>query len=97
MIFASLASLLLLLDSGQRLCWIDIQGKCFWQHDPLGPAGNAQCFNLPSRPGSFCLTANGDYVIALETGLAFFDPATEELAPITKARRTASKNCNRRQ
>ncbi|CAE6961503.1 araB [Symbiodinium natans] len=72
-------------DMRHKLCWIDIQGKSFWQHDPLGPAGNAQCFHLPSRPGSFCLTgADGGYIIALETGFSFLDVDSGELTPITE-------------
>eukprot|EP00439_Symbiodinium_sp_Y106_P067919 s1443_g11.t1 len=71
-------------DLCQKLCWIDIQGKSFWQHDPLGAPGNAKCFNLPSRPGSFCLTMTGDYIFALESGFSFFDSAAEQLIRITE-------------
>ncbi|OLQ05734.1 L-arabinolactonase [Symbiodinium microadriaticum] len=72
-------------DLCQKLCWIDIQGKSFWQHDPLGTRGNAKCFDLPSRPGSFCLTmAHGAYIIALESGFSLFDSTKEQLIPITE-------------
>ena len=33
---------------------------------------------------SFCLTTTGDYILALETGMFAFNPATEELTPITE-------------
>ncbi|CAJ1393033.1 unnamed protein product [Effrenium voratum] len=69
-------------DARQLICWIDIQGKRLLQHDPLGPPGNSRSFDLPKRPGSFCLTEAGDYLLALEDGFCFFDPSTGELRPI---------------
>eukprot|EP00928_Gymnodinium_smaydae_P059447 TRINITY_DN42795_c0_g1_i1.p1 TRINITY_DN42795_c0_g1~~TRINITY_DN42795_c0_g1_i1.p1 ORF type:complete len:367 (-),score=43.52 TRINITY_DN42795_c0_g1_i1:43-1143(-) len=71
-------------DSRQLLCWIDIQGKRFFRHDPLGHAGNFQEFELPARPGSFCVAADGNYVFAFEDGFSFFDVETGARTKITK-------------
>eukprot|EP00434_Breviolum_minutum_P022341 symbB.v1.2.019718.t1/scaffold1625.1/size152758/1 len=66
-------------DARHVLSWIDIQGKRLWQHNPQSSPEDCRSFELPSRPGSFCIAESGDYVLALEDGLFFFDPATEEL------------------
>eukprot|EP00927_Polykrikos_kofoidii_P054875 TRINITY_DN49227_c0_g1_i1.p1 TRINITY_DN49227_c0_g1~~TRINITY_DN49227_c0_g1_i1.p1 ORF type:complete len:400 (-),score=51.38 TRINITY_DN49227_c0_g1_i1:488-1687(-) len=70
-------------DDRQLLCWIDIQGRRFWRHNPNGAAGNAESFELPSRPGSFCLSQDGGYVFALEDGFCFYDSDVKRRHRIT--------------
>eukprot|EP00929_Paragymnodinium_shiwhaense_P105647 TRINITY_DN70697_c0_g1_i1.p1 TRINITY_DN70697_c0_g1~~TRINITY_DN70697_c0_g1_i1.p1 ORF type:complete len:369 (+),score=33.27 TRINITY_DN70697_c0_g1_i1:203-1309(+) len=73
-----------LWDASRRLlCWIDIQGKRFLRHDPAGDDGNFEDFELPARPGSFCIAADGSYLFAFEDGFAFFDPETSVRVRVT--------------
>eukprot|EP00435_Cladocopium_sp_Y103_P018192 s1290_g4.t1 len=69
-------------DTRCVLSWIDIQGKALWQYDPRGAVEDCRSFTLPSRPGSFCIAQSGEYLLALEDGLYFFDPSTEDLRRI---------------
>jgi len=71
-------------DQKQLLCWIDIQGSKFWQYDPSNGPEEAQCFDLPSRPGSFCLCEHGEYLFAFEDGFSFYDPVARRRLRVTE-------------
>eukprot|EP00747_Dinoflagellata_sp_TGD_P209433 gnl/TRDRNA2_/TRDRNA2_82832_c0_seq1.p1 gnl/TRDRNA2_/TRDRNA2_82832_c0~~gnl/TRDRNA2_/TRDRNA2_82832_c0_seq1.p1 ORF type:complete len:347 (-),score=51.36 gnl/TRDRNA2_/TRDRNA2_82832_c0_seq1:11-1024(-) len=79
----------------QRLCWLDIEGRRFWELDTAefirlkadsdpSAADAAQCFDLPVRAGSFCFCEGGEYVFAFEDGLSFYEPATGQRCRVTE-------------
>lgn len=64
----------------QRLWWVDIDGQVLHCFDPA--TGSGTSFAMPSRIGCFAFREAGGFVVTLETGFAFFDPATGTLQPI---------------
>jgi L-arabinonolactonase len=64
-----------------RLLWTDIESSELWSHDPA--SGLLERWPLPERLCSMALTSDdGRLLLALESGLAFFDLATGELTRI---------------
>jgi L-arabinonolactonase len=64
-----------------RLLWTDIQRSELWSHDPA--SGVLERWPLPERLCSMALTPDdGRLLLALESGLAFFELAAGELTPI---------------
>ncbi len=64
----------------RRLYFVDIKGKAVHRCDPVG--GAREAFALPEEPGCLALRARGGLVVALRSGLAFFDPASGALERI---------------
>jgi L-arabinonolactonase len=59
----------------QEILWVDIRGKRFYRR-AFGAEGAATAaFDLPERPGCFCLCADGRTIFAFEKGLAYYDAA----------------------
>jgi L-arabinonolactonase len=64
-----------------RLLWTDIESSELWAHDPA--SGALERWPLPERLCSMALTEDdGRLLLALASGLAFFDLRTGELARI---------------
>ena len=64
-----------------RLLWTDIESSELWSHDP--GSGLLERWPLPERLCSMALTPDdGRLLLALASGLSFFDLATGELARI---------------
>ena len=64
-----------------RLLWTDIESSELWSHDPA--SGALERWPLPERLCSLALTEDdGRLLLALASGLAFFDLRTGELARI---------------
>jgi L-arabinonolactonase len=59
------------------LWWVDIEGRLLQQH--VEATGETRRWTLPERIGCLALREQGGLVLALESGFAFFDPATERL------------------
>lgn len=64
----------------QALYWVDIQRPCLQRYDPA--TGTHTIWPMPSQIGSFALCQGGGFVVALQTGLAFFDGETAELTAL---------------
>lgn len=58
----------------QRLYWVDILGKTLHCYDPATEAD--QTWSLPEEAGCVVPRKAGGFVLALTSGLAFFDPHT---------------------
>jgi sugar lactone lactonase YvrE len=78
-------------DVDQVLFWVDIEGRRLFCRD--GNWATTQSWDMPERIGSFALRAGGGMVCALQSGFAFFDPATRRIDWI--ARPDAAKGGNR--
>ncbi len=63
-----------------RLWWVDIDSRQLQRFDPA--TGANESWTMPSRIGCFVFRETGGLVVALETGFAFFDPASGALEPI---------------
>jgi L-arabinonolactonase len=64
-----------------RLLWTDIESSELWSHDPA--SGLLERWPLPERLCSIALTGDDDrLLLALESGLAFFDLPAGELTRI---------------
>jgi sugar lactone lactonase YvrE len=64
----------------QALYWVDIQGQTLQRWHCA--TGDYRVWAMPAPIGSFALRARGGAVVALKTGLAYFDPGTEIFQPI---------------
>jgi sugar lactone lactonase YvrE len=67
-------------DTEQALYWVDIRGQTL-QHWHVASA-DYRVWTMPAPIGSFALRARRGAVVALKTGLAYFDLDTEALRPI---------------
>lgn len=56
----------------RRLYFVDIKGKAVHRCDPA--SGARESFALPAEPGCLAPRVRGGLVVALRSGLAFFDP-----------------------
>ena len=69
-------------DATQSIFWVDIEGKRFFSRrcrfvdGVIASEDPTQSFELPERPGSFCLCADGRLLFAFENGPAFYDPVS---------------------
>ena len=61
----------------QALWWVSIFEPSLNRYDPA--TRKSQAFKLPAPIGSFALREKGDALVALKTGLHFFDPASGRL------------------
>lgn len=59
----------------QRLYWTDIHGSTLWSADADG--GDVLTWSMPERIGSFAFDANGDFLLAMESGFAAWRPGME--------------------
>ncbi|MDB2327388.1 MAG: SMP-30/gluconolactonase/LRE family protein [Verrucomicrobiales bacterium] len=59
------------------LYWVDILGKRLHRHDPSGKL--TRYWQLPEMVGTVAPRASGGLLLALQSGLAFFDPENGEL------------------
>jgi sugar lactone lactonase YvrE len=64
-------------EQEQVLYWIDILAESLHRYDPA--TGEDQSWNLGELVGTVAPRACGGLVVALQRGLAFFDPKTSEL------------------
>jgi sugar lactone lactonase YvrE len=62
------------------LYWVDIQRPSLQRFDPVTEVHNI--WPMPSQIGSYALRQSGGFVVALQTGLAFFDPDTGIFEPL---------------
>jgi len=61
-------------DLDQALYWTDIRRKLIRRHNVT--TGQMASWELPELVGSFALRRNGGLVVALQSRIAFFDPAS---------------------
>ncbi|WP_370568592.1 SMP-30/gluconolactonase/LRE family protein [Methylocystis sp. Sn-Cys] len=67
----------------QALYWIDIEEPALHR---FNPADNFdEVWEMPAEIGAFALCRNGTIIVALRTGLARFDPASQALEPLSSA------------
>lgn len=63
--------------SRRLLYWIDVRKPALYAYDPQSGAVQTHAFN--EAVGSFCETASGKLLLALKSGLAWYDPDTRAL------------------
>ena len=68
-------------EQANVLWWIDIVGKKLFKLDPS--SGENSAFDLPEKPGTVVIAADGRLVLALKSGFHWFDPQTQELTFIS--------------
>jgi L-arabinonolactonase len=61
----------------QRLYWVDIKGKQIHRFDPQ--TDSDESWPTPEVVGSLAVRENGELIVALKSGLYFFDPNTAGL------------------
>ena len=61
----------------QRLYWVDIKGCKIHRFDPA--TGHDETWPTPEVVGSLAVRAKGGLVVALRSGLYFFDPTTGQV------------------
>jgi sugar lactone lactonase YvrE len=64
----------------QALYWVDIQRPSLQRFQPED--GTHNIWPMPSQIGSYALRQAGGFVVALQSGLAFFDPETAEFTAL---------------
>jgi L-arabinonolactonase len=64
----------------QQLYWVDIKGQLIHRFDPA--TGQDKTWSTPEAVGSLAVRANGGLVVALQSGLYFFDLTTSETTPV---------------
>ncbi len=64
----------------RRLYWVDIEGRLLHVFDPS--TGQDRAIDVGARIGTVVSRAGGGVLVALESGLAFFDLEKEALTPI---------------
>lgn len=74
----------------QALYWVDITGRLIQCHDPA--SGATRRWKMPERVASLALRRSSGMVVALETGFAFFDPATGEISWIARPDAMIARN-----
>ncbi len=74
----------------QALYWVDIEGRRLQRLEHA--SGAVTHWDLPERIGSFALRRGGGLVCALESGLAFFDPATGAIEWIARPEAMIGRN-----
>ena len=65
----------------QCLYWVDILPGKIYRYDPK--SGEHTMFNVGEMIGTIGLRENGGLIVAVRSGFAYFDLATETLTPIT--------------
>ena len=61
----------------RKLYWVDILGPCLHRYDPASNAHDS--WEMPERIGTVAPASEGRMLVALEKGLAFFHPDTNQL------------------
>jgi L-arabinonolactonase len=64
----------------QRLYWVDIKGKLIHRFNPA--TSKDETWSTPEVVGSLAVRAKGGLVVALQSGLYFFDLTTSEATPV---------------
>ena len=64
----------------QRLYWVDIKGKLIHRFDP--ETGRDETWPTPEVIGSLAVRAKGGLIVALRSGLYFYDLISGETAPV---------------
>ena len=64
----------------QRLYWVDIKGREIHRFDPA--TGRDETWPTPEVVGSLAVRAKGGLVVALKSGLYFFDLTTSQATPV---------------
>jgi sugar lactone lactonase YvrE len=67
-------------SAGRRLYWVDIEGGLLHVFDPS--TGQDRAIDVGTRIGTVVSRAGGGLLVALDSGLAFFDLDEEALTPI---------------
>lgn len=65
----------------QKLFWVDIESAQLWSLNPDDL--RTKSWTLPERIGSFAFRGDGHFLVALESGLHDFNPATGEVIRLT--------------
>mmetsp|Transcript_2816 Transcript_2816/g.3889 ORF Transcript_2816/g.3889 Transcript_2816/m.3889 type:complete len:351 (+) Transcript_2816:24-1076(+) len=78
--------------ASQSILWVDIEGKKFFKRG--WGEESTSTFDLPERPGCFCLCEDGRMIFAFENGPAFYDPIVgfNSLERIAQWEQIPSKN-----
>jgi len=80
----------------QKLYWIDIERKELHQFDPFSKED--KLFNVGERPGTVVPIENGSMLVALETGIHYFDTTRAQLKficnPLEKGIRFNDGKCD---
>lgn len=64
----------------QLLYWTDIEGGRIWRFDPV--AGSSDSIEMPEKVCAIAFRRHGGLLLALESGLAFYDPDSGDLQRI---------------
>ncbi|MDB5362816.1 MAG: hypothetical protein JWO51_4113, partial [Rhodospirillales bacterium] len=67
-------------DRDQALYWADIRRRLIRRH--AIETGETHSWEFPELVGCFALRQNGGFVVALQSRIAFFDPATGEIETV---------------
>ncbi len=71
-------------EGEERLYWTDIQERLLYRWDPETPG--AETFPMPERLCSLAFRKDGGLLLALERGIALYDPASGKLEPLVSVR-----------
>lgn len=74
----------------QALFWVDIEGRRLFRCDADG--GDLRTWDFPERIGSFALRESGGFVVALSSGIAFFDERSGGLEWVARPEAMIEKN-----
>jgi L-arabinonolactonase len=68
-------------QSEQALYWVDIKDPHILRHDAV--SSSTRRWKMPTEVGSIGFAANDRLIVALRSGIAFFDPVTASLHSLT--------------
>jgi L-arabinonolactonase len=83
----------------QKLYWVDIEKSQLWCYDP--ETGQTKTWKSPERITAFAFRDRGGLLVALESGLAFYDPQTgkteriQDIEPDLATTRMNDGRCDR--
>ena len=76
--------------AGAALWWVDVRAPAIHRWSPS--TGRRERFAMPALAGSIVLRAKGGLLVGLQTGFAFFDPATGLFEPLAAPEPDRPKN-----
>jgi len=68
-------------DTEQKLYWVDIEGKAIWSFDPK--TTNTEKHDFEEMPGAVVPTDQGDFLVAFQSSLSFYDWKSRRLQSAT--------------
>lgn len=83
----------------QKLYWVDIEKSELWRYDPK--TKETRVWKTTERVGSFAFRKQGGFLLAFESGLAFWDPESgdasriQDFEPDLSTTRTNDGRCDR--